>query len=65
MATQKRFIAKNGIDNNNKSIVNVLDPVNDQDVATKAFVLSSASTGGPEQIAFIQNTAISIAIALG
>ena len=37
MSTNKRFLAKNGLDNNNNTIANVADPVNAQDVATKAF----------------------------
>jgi hypothetical protein len=37
MATQKRFIAKNGVDNNSQTLTNVADPVNAQDVSTKAF----------------------------
>jgi len=48
MATQKRFIAKNGLDNNGLSIINVADPTNAQDVATKAFVL--ASGGGVSSV---------------
>lgn len=45
MATQKRFVAKNGLDNNSNSIINVADPTNAQDVATKSYVdgLSGAS----------------------
>jgi hypothetical protein len=38
MATQKKFIAKNGIDNNSNSIINVVNPTNAQDVATKSYV---------------------------
>lgn len=37
MSTSKRFLAKNGLDNNNNTITNTADPVNAQDVATKAF----------------------------
>jgi hypothetical protein len=33
----KRFIGANGIDGNNKTITNVTDPVNAQDVSTKNF----------------------------
>lgn len=33
--SQKRFIAKNGLDNNNQTVTNVSDPVNLQDAATK------------------------------
>ena len=37
MATQKRFQAKNGLDNNSKTITNVANPVNANDAATKEF----------------------------
>jgi hypothetical protein len=50
MATQKRFIAKNGLDNNSNSIINVADPTNAQDVATKAFVLANASASGVSSV---------------
>jgi hypothetical protein len=33
-----RFIAKNGLDNNNQTLINVADPVNAQDAVTKAFL---------------------------
>lgn len=47
MSTSKRFIAKNGVDNNNNTIQNVSDPVNAQDAATKNFSVnaSNLSTG--------------------
>lgn len=38
MGIQKRFIAKNGVDNNNQTLSNVADPVNNQDAATKKHV---------------------------
>lgn len=44
MATNSRFIAKNGLDNNGKTITNVADPVNASDVATRSFVLSNSSS---------------------
>lgn len=37
-----RFLAKNGLDNNSKTITNVADPVNAQDAATRAYVLANA-----------------------
>ena len=37
MVTQTRFVAKNGLDNNSKTITSVADPVNAQDAATKNF----------------------------
>ena len=37
MATQKRFQAKNGLDNNGNTITNVANPVNPNDAATMAF----------------------------
>ncbi|CAB4169228.1 hypothetical protein UFOVP1516_70 [uncultured Caudovirales phage] len=38
MATQKRFLAKNGLDNNSQTIQNVATPVNTTDATTKAYV---------------------------
>ena len=40
MGTVKRFTARNGFDANNQTIVNASDPVNPQDVVTKAFFTS-------------------------
>ncbi len=37
MSISKRFLAQKGLDNNNYTLVNVADPVNPQDAATKAF----------------------------
>lgn len=37
MGMQKRFIAKNGLDNNQQTITGVADPVNASDAATKNF----------------------------
>jgi hypothetical protein len=44
--TNTRFIAKNGLDNNNQTITNVADPVNIQDVATKNYVINSITGAG-------------------
>lgn len=41
----RRFIAKNGLDNNSQTIQNVADPVNAQDAATRAYVLANAGGG--------------------
>jgi hypothetical protein len=38
-----RFIAKNGLDNNNQTLINVADPVNAQDVATKNFAYNASN----------------------
>jgi hypothetical protein len=43
MATQKRFISQYGFDANSKTIINVTDPVNNQDAATKNYVTSQLS----------------------
>lgn len=37
MAINKKFVVKTGLDNNNNTITNVADPVNDQDASTKKF----------------------------
>lgn len=37
MATLKRFLVKSGLDNNGLTLINVADPVGDQDVSTKVF----------------------------
>lgn len=37
----KRFIARNGLDNNNQTITNVAKPVNDTDATTKSFTDST------------------------
>ena len=39
----KRFIAVNGLDANSKTIINVTDPVNAQDAATKNFVTNASN----------------------
>ena len=45
MAMQKRFIVKNGVDNNSNSIINVSNPTNAQDVATKSYVDLALGSG--------------------
>ena len=45
MAINKRFVAKNGLDNNNKTITNVATPVNDTDAANKAYVAPATHVG--------------------
>ena len=47
MATLKRFTARNGLDNNNNSIINVVDPTNAQDVATKNYADTALALKAP------------------
>lgn len=46
MATQKRFIVKNGLDNNSTTIINVADPVNAQDAVTKNYLATTPAFTG-------------------
>lgn len=43
MANNKRFITKNGLDVNNNSIINVAEPTNSSDAATKNYVDTEVS----------------------
>ena len=50
MSTSSRFVAKNGLDNNGKTIVNLAEPVNAQDAATKNYFTArgiSTTSGFP------------------
>ena len=42
-AISRRFLAKNGVDNNSNSIINVADPTNAQDAATKAYATNASN----------------------
>ena len=43
MANQKRFLARNGLDNNQQTLTGVADPVNPSDAATKSFASDAAN----------------------
>ena len=43
-AVNRRFLIKNGLDNNSQTIQNVASPVNATDAATRAYVLANVST---------------------
>ena len=45
----KRFVAKNGLDNNNNTITNVVNPSGNQDAATKSYVDTSVGNIIPSQ----------------
>lgn len=42
-AVQKRMVIKGGVDNSNQTLINVADPVNAQDVATKNFSINASN----------------------
>lgn len=59
MSTQKRFLAKNGIDNNGKTLTNVTDPVNAQDASTKNFSSNASNlTTGTLLASLLANSGI-------
>jgi hypothetical protein len=55
MATSVRFRARNGLDNNNNTIINVSNPTNNQDVATKSYV-DTHTTDATLHLTSAQNT---------
>ena len=60
MGISKRFVAKNGLDNNNNTVTNVADPVNAQDVATKNFASNASNlSSGTIPDARLSNTGVS------
>jgi len=55
----KRFIAKTGIDAGNKTVINVADPVNAQDSATKAWTEATFVRALPASVINTPTTATS------
>ena len=77
MATQKRFIVKNGLDNNGLTITNVATPVNPSDAVDKASLDLKANLASPTftgtvsgitkamvGLPNVENTALSIGLVL-
>ena len=59
MAIQKRFSAVHGLDANNLTIVNVVDPVNPQDVATRNFSSNADNlASGTLDVARLDNSGV-------
>ena len=58
MATQKRFIAKNGLDNNSQTITNLATPVNTTDAATKEYTDLKAPLASPSFTGTVTATGI-------
>lgn len=66
MAIDKRFLAKHGLDNNSNTITNVSDPVNAQDVATRAFSSNASNlTSGTIDAARLPGTITATGLANG
>ena len=48
----RRFVAKNGLDNNGNSLLNIANPVGNQDIATKSYVQTVVGTAKPAFAAY-------------
>ena len=61
MATNNRFLVKNGLDSNNKTLINLSDPVNPTDAVTKQWASNVSNlTSGTIQSTILGNSTVYI-----
>ncbi len=58
MSVIKRFLARLGLDNNGQTLVNVADPVNPQDAATKNYALAKAGDTSVGTLRFLGSASL-------